>query len=37
MTADEIAEEYEIAVEDVAAALQYAAHVLASEERRVTA
>lgn len=37
MTADEIVEEYEIGVEDVAAALQYAAHVLASEEWRVTA
>ncbi len=37
MTADEIAAEYDIAVEDVAAALHYAARVLESEEWRVTA
>lgn len=37
MTAAEIAEEYAITVEDVTAALQYAARVLESEEWRVTA
>lgn len=37
MTAAEIAVEYDIAVEDVAAALRYAARVLESEEWRVTA
>ncbi len=34
MTPDEVAGEYEITLEDVRAALQYAAQVLASEEVR---
>jgi uncharacterized protein (DUF433 family) len=37
MTAEEVAEEYEIAVEDVLAALEYAANLLALEEVKATA
>lgn len=37
MTAEEVAEEYAITLEDVQAALSYAARVLAAEEVRVTA
>ncbi len=37
MTVDEVAAEYDIAVEDVTAALKYAARVLETEEWRVTA
>jgi uncharacterized protein (DUF433 family) len=36
MTAQEVAEEYEISLEDIQAALSYAAKVLAAEEVRVT-
>jgi len=37
MTAEEVAEEYAITLEDIQAALSYAARVLAAEEVRVTA
>jgi uncharacterized protein (DUF433 family) len=37
MTAEQVAEEYEIRLEDVRAALSYAADVLAAEEVRGTA
>jgi len=36
MTADEVAREYEISLEDVRAALGYAASILANEEVRLT-
>jgi uncharacterized protein (DUF433 family) len=37
MTAEEVIEEYEITLEDIQAALGYAARTLAAEEVRVTA
>lgn len=37
MRVEEIAEEYELSIEDIQAALSYAASVLASEEIRATA
>jgi uncharacterized protein (DUF433 family) len=37
MTAQEVADEYELALEDIYAALSYAASVLATEEIRATA
>ena len=36
MTAEEVAEEYEITLEDIQAALGYAARILSTEEVRVT-
>ncbi len=36
MTPEEVAEEYEISLEDVRAALSYAANLLAAEEVRAT-